>query len=54
MTGGTNLGGGDVGITREAGIEILEQRVLQQQARVDDLEDLARRNEIEPGTLRGQ
>jgi len=54
MTGGTNLDGGDVGITPEAGIEILEQRVLQEQARVDDLEDLARRNEIEPGTLRGQ
>ena len=54
MTGGTNLDGGDVGITPEAGIEILEQRVMQERARVDDLEDLARRNDIEPGALRGQ
>jgi hypothetical protein len=54
MTGGMNLDGGDIGITPEAGIEILEQRVMEEQARLDDLEDLARRNDIEPGTLRGQ
>ncbi len=54
MTGGINLDGGDIGITPEAGIEILEQRVMEEQARLDDLEELARRNDIEPGTLRGQ
>jgi hypothetical protein len=53
MTGGINLDRGDIGITPEAGIEILNQRVMEQQARLDDLEDLARRNDIEPGTLRG-
>jgi hypothetical protein len=53
MTGGISLDGGDVGITPEAGIEILKQRVMEEQARLDDLEDLARRNDIEPGTLRG-
>jgi hypothetical protein len=53
MTGGINLDGGDIGITPEAGIEILEQRVMEEQARLDDLEDLARRNDIEPGALRG-
>jgi hypothetical protein len=54
MTGGMNLDGGDVGITPEAGIEILKQRVMKEQSRLDDLEDLARRNDIEPGTIRGQ
>jgi hypothetical protein len=53
MTGGINLDCGDVGITPEAAIEILEQRVMEGQARLDDLEDLARRSDIEPGTLRG-
>ncbi len=53
MTGGINLDGGDIGITPEAGIEILEQCVMEEQARLDDLENLARRNDIEPGTLRG-
>ncbi len=54
MTGGINLDGGDIGITPEAGIEILEQCVMEEQVRLDDLEDLARRYDIEPGTLRGQ
>jgi hypothetical protein len=54
MTGGINLNDGDVGITPEAGIEILQQRVMEVQEKLDDLEDLARRNDIEPGTLRGQ
>jgi hypothetical protein len=53
MTGGMNLDGGDIGITPEAGIETLQQRVNEAQAALDDLEDLARRNDIEPGTLRG-
>jgi hypothetical protein len=53
-TGGINLVGENFAVTPEAGIEILQQRVVEEQARLDDLEDLARRNDIEPGTLRGQ
>jgi hypothetical protein len=53
-TGGINLDDGDAGITPQAGIEILQRRVSETQAELDDLEDLARRNDIEPGTLRGQ
>ncbi len=53
-TGGINLDDGDIGITPEAGIEILQQRASETQSELDDLEDLARRNDIEPGTLRGQ
>jgi hypothetical protein len=53
-TGGINLVGEDFAVTPEAGIEILQQRVNEAQAELDDLEDLARRNDIEPGTLRGQ
>ncbi len=53
-TGGINLDHGDIGITPEAGIEILQQRVTETQSELDDLEDLARRNDIDPGTLRGQ
>jgi hypothetical protein len=52
-TGGINLVGEDFAVTPEAGIEILQQRVKEEQARLDDLEDLARRNDIEPGALRG-
>ena len=52
--GGINLNDGDLGITPEAGIEILQGRVKETQADLDALEDLARRNHIEPGTLRGQ
>jgi hypothetical protein len=54
MTGGMNLDDGDIGITPEAGIEFLQQRVNETQTDLDALEDLARRNDIEPGTLRGQ
>jgi hypothetical protein len=54
MTGGINLDGGDIGITPEAGIEILQRRVNEAQAELDALEDLARRNDIPPGTQRGQ
>ena len=54
MAAGINLDEGGIGITPEAGIEILQQRVKEAQAELDDLEDLARRNEIEPGTLRGE
>ncbi|HXN93715.1 MAG TPA: hypothetical protein VN879_04390 [Candidatus Acidoferrales bacterium] len=54
MTGGINLDGGDIGITPEAGTEILQRRVSEIQSELDDLEDLARHNDIPPGTLRGQ
>jgi hypothetical protein len=54
MSGGINLDGGDIGITPEAGIEILQRRVSEIQSELDDLEDLARHNDIPPGTLRGQ
>jgi hypothetical protein len=53
-TSGADFVDGDFGITPEDGIEILEQRVTETQERLDALEDLARRNDIEPGTLRGQ
>ena len=53
-TGGINLVAGDIGITPEAGIDILQQRVNETQREFDALEDLARRNDIPPGTLRGQ
>jgi hypothetical protein len=53
-TGGINLDEGDIGITPEASIEILQQQVEETQSKLDALEDLARRNDIEPGTLRGQ
>jgi uncharacterized protein HemX len=53
-TGGISFDDSDIGTTPEAGIEILQQRVMEEQASLDDLEDLARRNDIEPGALRGQ
>jgi hypothetical protein len=53
-TGGVDLVGQDFAITPEAGIDTLQQRVSEEQTRLDDLEDLARRNDMEPGTLRGQ
>jgi hypothetical protein len=52
-TGGINLDEGDIGITPEAGIEILQQRVSETQTELDALEDLARRNDVPPGALRG-
>jgi hypothetical protein len=54
MTGGIDLERSDIGITPEAGIEILQRRVYEIQSELDDLEDLARHNDIPPGTLRGQ
>ena len=53
-TAGINLTGDDFAITPEAGIGILQQHVSETQSELDALEDLARRNDIEPGTLRGQ
>ena len=52
-TGGIDLAAEDFAITPAAGIEILQQRVSETQSELDRLEDLARRNGIEPGTLRG-
>jgi hypothetical protein len=51
-SGGINLVEGDVGITPQSGIEILQQRVNETQAKLGALEDLARRNGIAPGALR--
>jgi hypothetical protein len=40
------------GITPEAGIAVLEARVLEVQSQLDELSDLARQNNIPPGVLR--
>ena len=53
-TGGINLDEGDIAITPEVGIEILERHANEVQTELNALEDLARRHEIPPGTLRGQ
>jgi hypothetical protein len=53
-TGGINFDEGDIGITPEAGIQILQQRVNETRKELDVLDDLARRNDIPPGTVRGQ
>jgi hypothetical protein len=53
-TGGIDLVDEDFATTPEAGTDILQQRVSETQSQLDDLEDLARRNDIEPGTLRGR
>ena len=53
-TAGINLAESDIGITPEATITILENRMLETQIKLDALEDLARRNDISPGTLRGR
>ena len=53
MSGGINLDDGDIAMTPQAGIEILEQRVSETETELDALQELARRNGISPGTLRG-
>ena|SRR5215469_8433926 len=52
-TGGINLSEDDIAITPEAAIEILQRRVREEEAKLDALEDLARRNGVPPGALRG-
>ena len=52
--GGINLNEGHIAITPEGGIEILQRRVREEQAKLDALEDLARRHDVPPGALRGQ
>jgi hypothetical protein len=54
MPGGINLDEGNAGITPEAGIELLQLRVREAQTELDELEDLARRHDIQPGALRAQ
>jgi hypothetical protein len=54
MKGGISLDEGDIGITPEAGIEILRQRVNEAEAELEALQDLARRNDIPPGSLRDE
>ncbi len=51
---GINLDESNIGITPGADIEILQHRVNEAQAELETLQDLARRNDIPPGTLRGR
>lgn len=44
---------GNVGVTPEAGVAILEAQVREVQNRIDELSDLARQNNIPPGDVRG-
>jgi hypothetical protein len=53
-TGGIIFDWSDIGITPDAGIEILQRRAYEIQSKLDALEDLARHNGIPPGTLRGE
>lgn len=50
---GINLTQRSVGVTPQAGIEILAARVREIQSQVEDLGELARQNDIAPGDLRG-
>jgi hypothetical protein len=43
----------NVGVTPEAGIDILNAQVREVQSQLDELSDLARQNSIPPGVLRG-
>ena len=52
-TGGVNLAEDDIGITPEATIEILQNRVHETQTELGALENLARQNDIPTGLLRG-
>lgn len=52
--GGINLDEGDIAITPEVGIEILEGHMNEVETELNALEDLARRHDIPPGILRGQ
>ena len=53
ITGSVNLVAGDIpGVTPEEVITNLEAQVREMQARLDDLSDLARRNDIAPGVVR--
>jgi hypothetical protein len=49
---GVDMGKGNVGVTPEAGIAILQAEALEIQRQLDELSDLARQNNISPGVLR--
>jgi hypothetical protein len=51
---GVSLDQQHIGLTPEATIDILKSRIRQTQSELDALQDFARRNDIEPGILRGQ
>jgi hypothetical protein len=51
---GTNLEYSYIGITPEDGIDILQRSMQEEQIELDALEELARHNDIPPGTLRGE
>jgi hypothetical protein len=51
-TAGIDLSGDDIGITPEDAIATLQNRVRETQSELEALEDLARHNDIPPGTLR--
>jgi hypothetical protein len=53
-TGGINLDEGDLAITPQVGIEILQQNVQEMRTKLEGLEELARHHGIPPGTVRGQ
>ncbi len=53
MTGGIALEQDTIGITPEAGVEILERHVRDVAGQIDALEELARRNGFPPGVTRG-
>jgi hypothetical protein len=50
---GVAMDKGNVGVTPEAGLAILEAQVHEVQSQLDELSDLARQNNIPPGILRG-
>jgi ABC-type Zn uptake system ZnuABC Zn-binding protein ZnuA len=50
---GINVSERGLGVTPQAGIEILAARVREIQAQLEELADLARQNDIAPGVLRG-
>jgi hypothetical protein len=50
---GVDMGRGNVGVTPEAGIAILQAETQEIQRQLDELSDLARQNNIPPGALRG-
>jgi len=52
-TGGINLDEGDIAITPEVALNPGEARE-EMQTELNALEDLARRHDIPPGTLRGE
>jgi hypothetical protein len=50
---GLNLDEDNAGVTPEAGVQVLQAKVQEIQAQMDELSDLARQHDIPPGDLRG-